>query len=451
MVYGNLTTSGLASEILKLQASLSDLYCFIAKIEPWSDEANVPPPYTTDSYVKNIHKNMIAMKKVNTNDISPVIERIDWISGITYTQYSDSVSLFDIDQNGNLVNPFYIKNSYDQIFKCLYNGNSNLNPNGIPSTYEPLVDFSYDPSSNFITTADGYKWKYMFSIDSGSKLKFFDDKWIPIPVTSIFNDIRSTAAGYGEISTINVYNSGSGYTNDSGVGISTSITITGDGTGASAVAQITRNSVVQVLLSNTGSNYTYANISINPNIGFGGNGAVLQASVSPIGGHGYNLLQELGCRTILITSQFNGTESGTIPDTIDYREVGLISYPLTSSGLADGFVYRLTHDIIVSPGGGVYSQDEFVYQGDSLANATFYGRVLNFDSNNNILYLINTNGSITPNDIIKGDTSKVIRVAFQESVQPIIPASGDILYIENRNKVQRTTNGIEQFRLTISY
>lgn len=451
MVYGNLTTNGLASEILKIQASLSDLYCFIAKIEPWPNEANVPAPLTTDSYVKSIHKNMIAMKKVNSNDISPVIERIDWTSGITYTQYSDSASLFEIDENKKLINHFYIKNSYDQVFKCLYNGNSNLYPTGIPSTYEPLVDFSFDPTFGYITTADGYKWKYLFSIDSGSKLKFFDDNWIPVPVTSIYSDIRKSTAGYGEISTINVYNKGSNYTNDSGVGISTTITIDGDGIGASAVAQITGNSVVQVLMSNTGSNYTYANVSIIPTIGFSGNGSVLTASVSPIGGHGFNLLQELGCRTILITSQFNGTESGTIPDNIDYREVGLISYPLTASGTADGFVYRLTHDVIVSPGGGIYTQDEFVYQGDSLATATFYGRVLNFDSSNNILYLINTNGSISSNDILKGDTSKVIRVAFQESVQPILPTSGDILYVENRSKVQRTTNGIEQFRLTLSY
>lgn len=451
MVYGNLTTNGLAAEILKIQVSLSNLYCFIAKIEPWENEANVPPPLKTDNYTKTIHQNMIAMKKVNANDVSPVIERIDWKSGTIYDQYSDTQSLFDVDENGKMIKHFYVKNSYDQVFKCLYNGNSVLNPDGIASTYEPLVDFSYDPTFGYVTTADGYKWKYLFSIDSGSKLKFLDDNWIPIPITTLYSDITTSSAGYGEISTINVYNTGSGYTDDSGVGISTTITITGDGTGASAVAQITGNNVVQILMANTGTNYTYANVSINPNIGFGGNGAVLIPSVSPIGGHGFNLLQELGCRTILISAQFNGNESGVIPDSIDYREIGLISFPLTSTGEADGFVYRLTHDIIVSPGGGVYSQDEIVYQGDSVQTATFSGRVLNFDSTNNILYLINTSGSISPNEIIKGDTSKVIRVAFQESVQPIIPASGDILYIENRSKVQRTTNGIEQFRLTISY
>lgn len=466
MIRGLIPFSGYSQEVLKYYFTPNlifknsgddylNLYCFISRIEPWDDENTPPTPPDNDFYMKSVYKNIIAMKKVNSNDISPVIERVDWKSGVTYAQYSSAKNLNDIDEGGLLLNDFYIRNSYDQIFKCLSNGATNTHQNGVPSTIEPLIDFSTNASGDVIITGDGYKWKYMYTIDAGAKLKFFDENWMPLPITTHRSKIGNNSYGAGEISVINVYNSGNDYTDDNGFGVTTTITIVGDGENASAKAIVSGGKITNILMANTGSNYTYATATIAPNIGYAGSGAELIAEPSPIGGHGFDLLEEFGCRTVMVTSEFNGTESNTLPTDIDYRQIGLLANPEIKVGPTTEFatapVYKATHDITVSQGIGSYIQDEFVYQGKSLAESTFSGRVLNFDSENNILYLINTQGNIKLNEIINGDSSNSLRVALQEVIEQIVPYSGNIIYIENRTKVQRTSTGLEQFRLTLNY
>lgn len=463
MTNGIITNSGISQELIKYFYSPNlifkgsneeflNLYCFLSRIEPWDNE-NIPPEITiTDKYLKQIHKNILAIKKINTNDICPVIERVDWTSNTVYSQYSsDSSTLFDVGEDLKLQNKFYVRNSYDQIFKCLCNGCSTTSANGVSSIVEPLIDFSYDYTTGYIETADGYKWKYLFSIDAGSKLKFFDDKWIPVPIFSHRKNVTDNAIGAGEISAINVFDGGVGYSVDTGLGVSTTITINGDGTGASAVAVVSGNSVTRVLMTNFGTDYTYATATINANQNYSGNGAIIIPEVSPIGGHGFDLINELGCKTILISCTFNSTENDTLPDNIDYRQIGLLANPVKIIDFANDYSYRLTKDVFVSPGSGEYVQDEFVFQGQDLLNSTFSGRVLTFDATNNIIYLINTVGTINNNDLIVGNDSKTIRVVTALQEELISQFSGNIVYIENRTKIQRSTSGLEQFRLTIKY
>ena len=96
-------------------------YAFISKVEPWVDDNNPPTPSGDVSYLKQTFKNMIAAKLVHTSDISPVIQRIDWESGFVYDYYQDNVEMTEKDDQGNNVYYFYVKNKYDQVFKCLWN------------------------------------------------------------------------------------------------------------------------------------------------------------------------------------------------------------------------------------------------------------------------------------------------------------------------------------------
>lgn len=458
MIKGIIPYSGFSGEILKYYYSPNliiknsgedflNLYCFVAKVEPWNDEVNISNPENSDHFLKDVYKNMIALKKINSNDISPVIKRIDWKSGTIYSAYSTDVAITQsID--------YYIKNSYDQVFKCLHNG-TNINAiHGSQSTIQPLLDFTTNFSNNIIETGDGYVWKYLYTIDSGAKLKFYDENWIPVPALLHRQTLKNNTIGCGEVSIINVYNPGEGYSDDPGTGLTTTVTITGDGSGAEAKAVIENGEIIKIIMTNSGSNYTYADASIEFNDGYSGSGAVLLAEISPIGGHGYNLLAELGCRSVMITAEFNGTETGKLPNDIDYRQIGLVTNPETLIGssvqFADSIIYRATHDVTVSQGSGMFQQDEIVYQG-SAANPTYSGRVLYFDATNNILYLINTVGTINLYQILYGSSSNISRLALQEVIEEIIPFSGNIIYIENRTKVQRTSVGLEQFRLTLNY
>jgi hypothetical protein len=455
---GLIPYSGLSEEIIKYYFSPNlifkntgdeflNLYCFIAKVDPWLDEINIPSPEDSDFYLKNVNKNLIALKKINTNDICPVIKRIDWKSGVIYGQYSSNNTY---TSNIN----YYIRNSYDQVFKCLCNGTNVNATSGVPSITQPLIDFTTNFTDNIIDTGDGYRWKYLYSIDIGAKLKFFDENWMPLSIDTHRKSMNNNTIGSGEVSVINVYNTGQGYSNDNAFNITTSIEIEGDGTGALARAIVANNKVEKIVMTNFGSNYTFATANVVPNIGYAGNSAVLIPEISPIGGHGHNLLTELGCKTLMVTAEFNGTETGTLPDNIDYRQIGLLTNPEITVGsstvFANSSIYKSTHDISVSQGSGIYQQDEIVYQGD-LNNPTYSGRVLNFDQTNNILYLINTHGTVSLYQGLYGTISNTSRIILQETVEQVIPYSGSIIYIENRTKVQRTPSGLEQFRLTLKY
>jgi hypothetical protein len=275
-----------------------------------------------------------------------------------------------------------------------------------------------------------------------------DDTWIPIPVGANTPNPLQTSAGAGSIDVINVTNTGSGYDPANAL---VSIVITGDGTGATATADVVDGQLVDVIVTSPGSNYTYANVSVSSALG---SNATLIAPVSPVGGHGFDPISELGSRHVMITAEFNSSEDGVLPTDIDFHQVGLLVNPTTISNYpdpADGEIYRTTLDVVVAPGFNAYTPDEYVFQGNSLEEATFSGRVLSFNTSTNVLYLINTTGTISTNSPIFGDTSKTTRTLLTYTSSNFAPYSGYMIMIENRSAVQRSSDGIEQFRFVLGY
>ena len=422
--------------------SISTTYCFLSHNLPWPDDNNPPQPTQDQKYIKDTFKSMFVAKQIYSSDISPVIQRIDWTSGTTYNYYRDDVNMFAIDGAGLLVLNFYVRNRYDQVFKCLWNNNQ------IASTQEPFFQPGSYGTNNIYTGSDGYRWKYMYTIDTGLKRKFMDSKWIPVPVSVNTPNPIQTSAGFGDIEVINITGGGSGY--DS-ANATITVTIIGDGTGATATAETSAGQITNIVMANTGSNYTFANVSITSTLG---SGATAIAPISPIGGHGFDNVDELGCFNVMLTCEFDGSEGGKIPVDIDYRQVGLVVNPVSLSSYpnpASDPIYKTTTDFVVAPGFGAYVPDEVVYQGNSLATATFSASVLSFDTASNVIYLINKVGTPTLNAPVYSSSSGTVRTLL--SVTPTIfqPFSGYLSYIENRSPVQRSSDGKEQFRFVLGY
>lgn len=421
---------------------LDTTYCFLSKVDPWADDNDPPQPTGDTYYLKQTFKNMFAAKLVKTSDISPVIQRIDWASGTVYDYYRDDVDMTTFDENGNLLYHFYVKNKYDQVFKCLWNNN------GGESTYEPYFEPGSYGTNGIYQNADGYKWKFMYSIDSGLKVKFMDDTWIPVSLGANTPNPLQTTAGAGSIDAINITSPGSDYDPANTV---ITVTITGDGTGAVGTANVVGGQVVDVIVTNPGSNYSFANVSISST---SGSGAIAIAPTSPVGGHGFDPISELGCHHIMFTCEFNSSEGGVLPTSIDYHQIGLLVNPTsisTSPNPANGSIYRTTTNFVVAPGFGSFQNDEYVYQGTSLETATFSARVLTLNTSTNVLYLINTVGTPVNNAPVFGDTSKTARTLLSYSSSDFVPFSGYITYIENRSAIQRSDDGIEQFRFVLGY
>ena len=209
--------------------------------------------------------------------------------------------------------------------------------------------------------------------------------------------------------------------------------------------------ISDIVVTNPGSNYTYATVTLDS---ANGSGAIATAPTSPIGGHGFDPISELGATHVMITAEFNSTENNVLPTSVDYHQVGLMVNPTTytnPSVPANGEIYRTTTNIVVASGFGEFTNDEYVYQGTSLETATFTGRVLTFNTSTNVLYLINTVGTITTNSPIVGSTSTTTRTLLSSSTGELSPFSGYIVYIENRAAIQRSVDGIEQFRFVLGY
>jgi hypothetical protein len=126
----------------------------------------------------------------------PAIRNIPYTFGKVFDQYDDQA----VAISGHaIVNA----GSYSHIFKCLYNNN------GANSTIQP--DFSQIVGSNTILyqTSDGYRWKYMTSVDSSTVATFATADYFPI----VANSVVEQAAIPGSINTILINNPGKGYDN----------------------------------------------------------------------------------------------------------------------------------------------------------------------------------------------------------------------------------------------
>jgi len=425
--------------------NLNSLYFFLSKVDPWADENNPPEPEQSQRYIKQTFKNMFVAKKITSNDVSPVIERKDWTTGTIYDFYDDTVDMLETDANGYLVKNFYVRNKYDQVFKCLWNND------GGASTVEPYFEPGTYSSTNIFQGADGYKWKFMYVIDSGLKIKFLDSQWMPVPIGANTPNPLVTSSGAGSIDTINVINGGSSY---DPANSAITVTITGDGTGAAAtigINEVANGVITDVIVTAAGRNYTYANVAVTSAVG---SNVQLSICPSPVGGHGFDAKSELGCSHTMFSIEFNGTENNIVPVDIDFHQVGIVVNPTTvqySPNPANGTIYKTTTDFVLAPGFGVFTEDEMVFQGPTLAEATFTGTVLSFDTSTNVLRLINTVGTPVTNALVTGNTSTTVRTLFGFSTPNFVLQSGYIYYIENRSGIERSTDGIEQFKIVLGY
>ena len=303
------------------------LYVFIGRPQPWDNENN--PPQAIDSFEQytDLYDDMISLKRVLSNDTIQVIRRIDWTPpekttgglGYIYDMYRHDYSPTKTAASGSTrlyESDFYVVNSTYQVYKCIYNGTSPSDPNGKPSTIEPT-----GTSTSIVTTADGYRWKYMYTIPVAQVLKFFSSEYIPVLLDSA---VRSNAVA-GEIDTVVITASGAGYNN----GTYDNIPIVGDGTGGRVSIVIDGGKIVNATVTSGGIGYTFGKIIIDTINGIGtGSGGAIDVIIPPQGGHGSNPQFELGAFRVMVNAKLSYSEgSGDFPIDNDYRRIGLLLNP----------------------------------------------------------------------------------------------------------------------------
>jgi len=418
------------------ETSADNVYFTFGKVDGWANDAAPPSANTQFVTYNEVWKNMIGAKRLTGNDVRLVFRRNDWAANTVYIEYDQENPNLFLD-NSNMI----VVTSDWNVYKCIFNAN-NAN-----STVEPTA-----VNPNTITsTADGYIWKYMFSISDVGQLRFTTSEYVPVRTLTADNeslqwDVQE-AATEGAIYAIKITNGGSNYSNASNI----VITISGDGTGATATAGINNisNTVNTISVTDYGSDYTTATIAIS---GGAGTGATARALLSPQDGHGSNPAYEVGAKNVLINPRLRNTESGVLSVDNDFRQIALIKNPLVYDGStsASNTVISQTMDLTLTGSGVNYVEDEIVYQGASQAAATFSARVQSFDSANSLLRVINTTGTPTNEGLI-GANSTATKFISSVTNPGMSRFTGRLLYVDNIEPISRDLSQTEDFKIVLSF
>lgn len=229
--------------------------------------------------------------------------------------------------------------SYVPVFE-----NADVKANAIPGSIDTLIlenggKFYYSYALGNIKEAEVGGDPLNYSIESSTST--------PLSANNVYyenNSIYITSGpGKGEIRTITDYFTSGGERKiliDSPFAttpdrtstfiIAPRVVISGDGSGAKARCEVVDGSISAVYIINRGKNYTNASIEI---IGYNGttttnSTASVRPIVSPPGGHGSDVINELYANRVGIGVEFVASEGNTIPTTNDYRKVSLIKDPL---------------------------------------------------------------------------------------------------------------------------
>jgi hypothetical protein len=408
----------------------SYVYAVLGRQLPWNAGVEVPPtPGLTDDDLNGYHKRAIFSKLMTYENSSLVVQRNNWTANTAYNTYESNTN-------------FYVVNTKDQVFKCL----SNVSV-GTASTDEPELTLATTSLEEpYLQTADGYKWKYLYTISSVQKQKFMDGNWMPVT----FNKFVRAAAQSLSIDIVEVTNSGNNYTDGATQDI---ITLTGDGTGAVLRANVVSGQVKNIVIQDRGTGYTNAIITFADVAGGSGSGAAAVVKIAPHDGHGYDPVYELGATNVMFNVDFDGLVGGNFPVENDFREIFILHNPIESDGVtkATEDSYTFYTKIKTSPGLGDFNNDEKVFQGTTFATASFKADVISFDEVENFLYLNNLEGTLQTNQALKGLQSGSIRVATSSTAPTIDLYTGQVLYISDRLPVTRDIAQTDRIRFILSF
>ena len=433
-------------------------------------DASPITPTDTENTQNFTYNDMLAAKKIDTGNISIVIPRRNWTTGTVYDYYRhDYGDYLTGTTNSNNANSgattlfdatFYVLTAARNVYKCLDNNG------GANSTVEPT-----GTSTSILSLADGYKWKYMYTLSAAQQANFLSTDFMAVET----NSSVSSAAVDGAINIIKIKTAGSGGTD----GTFTNIPIRGDGSSGAATVVVSSGAVTSVTVTTPGTGYTFGTISNAQIVSAGSTnlvGAELDIIIEPKGGHGKNAVEELGGFFIMLNTSLEGTESANTGDVTvanDFRKVALLRDPLSGGSAATATTLRATKAIKLTGVSGTFAADEKITQ----ASTGAVGKVVEWDSTNSILYYMQTrfsnegidsNGNKTAfsaGNTITGATSNATgtpdtshtattnNVVFNSgySSSEIDAGSGQVLYVENRAPITRAADQTENIKLIVEF
>ncbi len=434
-----------------IQSATNSYYTFVGLPNPddFQIDWDTSPPSPKDCFndENEYWDTMLAMKKINSSDVRQVVAKRVWASGTTYDYYRNDYTVSNtakVSGATNLYNAsYYIINSDYRVYECLQNGTSPDNPNGKPSLDEPTFT-DLEPRSAG-SSGDGYIWKYLYTIKPSDITKFESTDYMPVPQnweSSVENSAVKGNAVDGSIKIVTI--------TDRGVDLGTAnrtytqVPINGDGSGAKATIIVDNDSQVEsITISNQGSGYTYGSVDlVSGGVPTGTTRPTFNVIISPEGGHGADIYRELGAYNVLLYSRIENDNEN--PDFITGNQiarVGVVENPKEygSNGILNKDKASSVGALRLSGIGystATFTADTYFTQ-TIATGTTAVGRVVNYDPTTGVLKYWQDKSMVGFNTVGVAVTEPTYGFKLQEFTSnpiaggnlTIVPSSGSNLSI----------------------
>ncbi len=244
------------------------------------------------------------------------------------------------------------------------------------------------------------------------------------------------------------------------------VTITGDGTGATATAVMagsgSSQTVSSITVTDKGTDYNVADIVIS---GGGGSLATARAVISPPNGHGTDPISELGAFFVAINTQLSGSEGGDLTVGQDFRQISLIKNPQNfgSDVIASATTLRARRSLRLASGASLtgFAVDQVISGSTSGAKAY----LIEIDTSNKVLYYYQNEktgfGNFVSGDTITGtlpnggsaalNTGDAFGTIANGYGSEVKRNSGQLIFLENRDPINRSSSQIEDIKLIVEF
>jgi hypothetical protein len=163
--------------IQDIRSELSNVYIGVGKPTAWQDsdpslsdftDSAAPAPSDTIDNLNQARANMVGIKLLNDNDVSHVAPRYDWAAGQVYDTWdSNDANIFE--------KRFYVLTNDFKVYKCLDRPTDTSQTSDVPTKVQAAP----------FNTADGYTWKYMYTIVAADSEKFLTRSYMPVKTLTI--------------------------------------------------------------------------------------------------------------------------------------------------------------------------------------------------------------------------------------------------------------------------
>lgn len=417
----------------------NEYFIGIGKSDPYPNDDTLVIPTNSIRTEREARNTLQSVKKVTA--VSFVIPRNNWTSGTVYPAFSDTVTNIDNSK-------YYVLTEDNEVYICLQQGKSGTGSANV-SIVKPSYTTAGVSDTQAFQTSDGYRWKFLYALSATRSSAFLSSNWMPI------EDVRGAgvdtfqqqqagiqnAAINGQIVGVQIVSGGTGYLS------APTITLSGDGSNAAATATISGGTIVKVEMNNEsagmGSGYNFASADVIGN-------AVLRPIISSVGGIGNSPLNDLRAKSLMLNTKPSGDESGTFVVDNSFRQITLFKNPEIYDGdsVFDGTSARALRYLKMN------SAAHGLSIGDKLRGQSSGAIAFAVDVDSSRMYYHQTEATgfklFSDGENIQDSSGTTAQVDSAQKYSILDAFSGEVLYIENRARIQRSSAQTEDIKIVIT-